>query len=96
MVMRMKFKADVDVMRREMLSDELLEYITKTPMTHDERESVYDWVSKGNSVYSNPCWITGEDGKELDFLSAIRTVAALAEESAPDELCIVNPCQNAR
>jgi hypothetical protein len=53
--------------------NELREYVRKIRrITELERRELYKWVADGNSVYSNPNYIYGEDGGIMDFISAFR------------------------
>ncbi len=49
-------------------------------LTPNERAELNAWLAEGNSENSNPWNITDECGNELDFVSALRTVAELAAE----------------
>ncbi len=50
--------------------------------TPNERAELNAWLEDGNSENGNPWNITDEQGNELDFVSAMRTVAELASERA--------------
>ena len=41
-------------------------------ITGMERTELRKWVDDGNSPYANPCLIYGENGRILDFITAIR------------------------
>lgn len=43
-------------------------------MTEEERRKLEKWVASGNSPYDNGCYVYGENGWPLDFVSAMRTV----------------------
>ncbi|MBO5108907.1 MAG: hypothetical protein J6B97_10815 [Bacteroidales bacterium] len=49
-------------------------------LTPNEQKELNTWLAEGNSENSNPWYMTDESGKELDFVSAMRTVAELAAE----------------
>lgn len=49
-------------------------------LTPNEQAELNTWLAEGNSKNSNPWNITDESGNELDFVSAMRTVAELAAE----------------
>jgi hypothetical protein len=51
-------------------------------MTPEERRKLRDWVDEGNSVYENPCLLWREDGRPMDYISAIR----FAEDMACDTM----------
>ena len=50
----------------------LKEYEDKTVMTDEERFSLNDWISKGNSPYSNPYHISNEKGYPMDYVAAMQ------------------------
>lgn len=74
----MRFSAHVTAEQRRFLCKEYDDYAAKTDMTETERGELRDWVSQGNSPYSNPANITDENGCEMDFICGIRTVTELA------------------
>jgi len=41
-------------------------------ITPDERKGLRKWVKRGNSPYDNPCLLWDEDGRTMDFITAIR------------------------
>ena len=41
-------------------------------ITRQERAELHKWVSDGHSPYDNPCLLYGENGRLLDFITAIR------------------------
>lgn len=49
-------------------------------LTTNEQRELQAWLAEGNSENSNPWYMTDECGNELDFVSAMRTVAELAAE----------------
>lgn len=49
-------------------------------LTPNERTELNAWLAEGNAENSNPWCMTDESGNELDFVSAMRTVAELAAE----------------
>ena len=49
-------------------------------LTPNERKELNAWLAEGNAANSNPWNVTDEKGNELDFVSAMRMVADLAEE----------------
>ena len=49
-------------------------------MTDEEYQELCSWVTSGNSVYANPWYMAGEDGGELDFLTARRVMLELLAE----------------
>jgi len=59
--------------RKDMLRKELKQYIvTFGEMTPEELNEVHRWVKKGNSVHDNPCYLADEDGRVMDYITAIR------------------------
>lgn len=54
------------------LSKELRAYEATRKLKADERRSLSEWVADGNSVYRNPFYVYGEDGKQMDYISAYR------------------------
>jgi len=55
-----------------MLNAEINEYEATKRLKADERKSLYEWVADGNSVHSNPFYMYGEDGRLMDYVSALR------------------------
>lgn len=49
-------------------------------LTPNEQKELNAWLAEGNSENSNPWYMTDESGKELEFVSAMQTVAELAAE----------------
>jgi len=43
-------------------------------MTGQERNDLFEWVAGGNSVYSNPYCLSGEDGAPLGYIEASRII----------------------
>jgi hypothetical protein len=41
-------------------------------MTPEERDELRKWAADGHSPYDNPCFLYGEDGRIMDFITAIR------------------------
>jgi hypothetical protein len=41
-------------------------------MTPEERKELREWVKKDNSVYSNPWHMADEDGRLMDYITAVR------------------------
>lgn len=52
-------------------------------LTPNEQKELQAWLAEGNPENSNPWYMTDESGKELDFVSAMWLVSALAEEHMP-------------
>ena len=68
-----------DEIVRVMYQRQLKEYMeTFGYMSPEERKELREWVDEGNSVYENPCLLWHEDGRPMDYISAIR----FAEEMA--------------
>ena len=58
---------------KDMLRKELKRYeATIGHMMPEERKELREWVSAGNSPYDNPCLLCGEDGRLMDYITAIR------------------------
>ena len=41
-------------------------------MTPDERKELREWVADGNATICNPWYMAGEDGRPLDYITAVR------------------------
>lgn len=52
--------------------DTLNEYEKNNPMSHDERNALYEWLLDGNSVYDNPYLCMDSSGVPMEFLFAYR------------------------
>ena len=76
----MRFRKNVPEEVREYLEQELKEYIEIKPMTPTERGQLRSWVSQGNSVHRNGCYIHDESGIEMDFVDAERFLEDLENE----------------
>ena len=55
-------------------------YLAEKTVTDEEYQELCSWVTSGNSVYANPWYMAGEDGGELDFLTARRVMLELLAE----------------
>ena len=91
--MRLNFAKAVSREQRQYLRQTLKEYEANTPMTEEERQELYAWVSEGNDIYSNPSNVASESGWEMDFISGIRAdaeqyerLSAMSPEELADEL----------
>ena len=63
------------------LVNELKLYLTlMTDVSKEEISELKEWVTAGNSPYSNPGYIADERGTELPFIEARRVIFILAEE----------------
>jgi hypothetical protein len=60
--------------RGAFLKREATQYKTTMDMSQMERQCLDDWVKDGNSVYDNPWCIADEQGRPMDYISAIRVV----------------------
>lgn len=96
--MRLNFAKAVSKEQRQYLRQALKEYEANTPMTEEERQDLYAWVSEGNDIYSNPSNVASESGREMDFISGIRAdaerfemLSALSPEELADILGWNNP-----
>ena len=66
---------------KQYLAVKMKQYLTLVPdATPEEISDLKDWVSQGNSPYSNPWYIADERGTELPFIEARRVIFILAEE----------------
>lgn len=72
--MKLNFGKNVPRNVRQYLRKSLAEYESKTSMSAEERQKLYAWVSDGNDVCSNPSNLAFDSGREMDFISGIRTV----------------------
>jgi len=55
------------------LKNELKEYKQNIgKISADERKELHEWVADGNSVYSNPYYLYGENGHLMDYIEACR------------------------
>lgn len=88
----MRFHRHVTREVRELLTEQLKEYESRTPMSREERRELHDWVAEGKSPYDNGDYICGEGGLPLDFISALRAsrelqdwFASLSEEEKEAE-----------
>lgn len=88
----MRFHRHVTREVRELLTEQLKEYESRTPMSREERRELHDWVAEGKSPYDNGDYICGESGLPLDFISTLRAsrelqdwFASLSEEEKEAE-----------
>ena len=70
----MRFSKKITAARKEYLANLLRQYEERTPMNSEERAELRQWVMDGNSPYDNGWNHCDEDGRPLDFVSAIRIV----------------------
>lgn len=70
----MWFRKNVSIEKQEVLVELLKEYKKEIKMTPEERRELEKWVASGNSPYDNGDYAYGENGRPLDFVSAIRAV----------------------
>ena len=49
-------------------------------MTIEEKARLQEWVNDGNDEHDNPWLMAGEDGRPLDFITALRDMLSLAAE----------------
>ena len=59
--------------RTSLLKREAIEYMTSKNITPMERQEILDWITKGHSVYDNPWLMADEQGRLMDYISALRT-----------------------
>ena len=67
--------------RTKYLHAELERYLSGKVVSTEEANELHAWVDAGFSVYSNPWHMTGEDGGELDYLTARQDMLDLAEQA---------------
>jgi hypothetical protein len=59
--------------RNSVLRKDLKQYeVTIGPLTPEERKELRKWVKGGNSPYDNPCLFCDENGRTMDYITAIR------------------------
>ena len=58
--------------RNDLLKRETAEYIAKVDMTQAERQELLDWTKGGNSVYDNPWHMADDNGRPMDYITAVR------------------------
>ena len=73
----------LDKETKSYLKDERKEFESKNPMTEKERKLLRQWVSEGNSVYSNPSNLYDDHGRQMDYLTACRAEKAYREATKP-------------
>lgn len=66
--------------REHILRRDLNRYLSEKTVTNEEYYELCNWVASGNSVYANPWHMAGEDGGELDFLTAKQVMLELVTE----------------
>ena len=63
------------------LVNELKLYLTlMTDVSKEEISELKEWVTAGNSPYSNPWYIADEHGTEMPFIQARRDIFSLADD----------------
>ena len=70
----MRFSKKITAARKEYLTELLRQYEERTPMNSEEHAELRQWVMDGNSPYDNGWNLCDEDGRPLDFVSAVRIV----------------------
>ena len=81
MTPRLRFRAAVPAHVQEFLRDEYRAYLDKMTLTDAERADLCKWVAQGNSPYSNPGRIADESGREMDFVTGMRTLEEIEAET---------------
>jgi hypothetical protein len=77
-----------DQIVRDIYQRQLKEYErTFDDMTPEERKELRGWVEEGNSVYENPCLLWREDGRPMDYISAIRYAEEMANGTIRPTSC---------
>ena len=63
------------------LVNEMKRYLTLVPdASEEELSELKEWVTAGNSPYSNPWYIADERGTELPFIQARREIFSLEDD----------------
>ena len=57
--------------------------LTVDNITDDETRDLKKWVADGRSVYDNPCLISDESGRPMDFINACRLDVEMSEDLPP-------------
>ena len=72
--------------RGALLRREAAEYMNGIVLTQGERQELLDWIKEGNSAYDNPWHMADDNGRLMDFISAIRIAQDYrdASDSASD------------
>ena len=61
-------------------------YLRQFPdATKEEKQALHSWVSSCHSPYDNPDGVTGEDGKPVDFLNALRFLEEVGQQSLDED-----------
>lgn len=61
-----------------LLLDEENQYLSTHELSPEETVELHAWVLAGNSVYSNPWFLSDESGCPESFVSASRIIADLS------------------
>lgn len=67
---------------KEHLRREANEYLQEREVTPQESRELRAWVRGGNSTYGNPGNLADENGRELDYNTAMRLLTELEAEHA--------------
>lgn len=67
---------------QEHLRREANEYLQEMEVTPQERRELRAWVRGGNSAYGNPGYLADENGRELDYITAMRLLTELEAKHA--------------
>ena len=62
----------VDAIVKKIYLRQLKEYEATKRLKPEERKMLREWVEEYNSVYSNPFYVYGDDGRLLDYITAYR------------------------
>ena len=63
------------------LVNEMKHYLTLLPdASEEELSELKEWVTAGNSPYSNPWYVADERGTELPFIQARREIFSLEDD----------------
>ena len=49
-------------------------------LTTDENRRLHKWIDEGNDAADNPWLMAGENGRPLDFITALRDMLSLESE----------------
>ncbi len=66
--------------KKEYLRREADEYMKSQDMTPQERRDLLEWLRSGESVYGNPWFLADDQGRLMDFLTAMRENADLCKQ----------------
>ena len=56
--------------------------LTIDNITESEMQDLHEWVASGNSVYDNPCLMSDESGRPMDFINGCRMAFEMANDTS--------------